>query len=73
VDRLTYVLDISPASGNKSVSIGIVVAVAATEDPWCAVVAQASFEARQCVFLVERGSIGVCVRRVLCRGNRSDP
>ena len=43
MDRLTYILDISlsPASGNKSVPIGF--AAAATEDPQCAVVAQASF------------------------------
>ena len=39
MDRLTYILDISPASGNKSVPIGL----AAIEDPPCAVVAQASF------------------------------
>ena len=42
MDRLTYILDISPASGNKSVPVGLT-AVAATEDPQCAVVAQASF------------------------------
>ena len=44
MDRLTYILDVSPASGNKSVPIGLAAAVAtATEDPQCAMVAQASF------------------------------
>jgi hypothetical protein len=70
VDRLTYILDISPASGNKSVPIGL--AAAATEDPQCAVVAQASFSrlgggssrwsALASVFIVCRD-----------RGDRSDP
>ena len=39
---LTYILDISPTSGNKFVPIGLAV-VAATEYPQCAVVAQVSF------------------------------
>jgi hypothetical protein len=39
VDRLTYILDVSPASGNKSVPVGLVAAVAATEDPQYVVVA----------------------------------
>ena len=45
MDRLTYILDISlsPASGNKSVPIGLATAAATTEDPQCVVVAQASF------------------------------
>ena len=42
VDRLTYILDVSPASGNKSVPVGLVV-VATMEDPQCVVVAQESF------------------------------
>jgi hypothetical protein len=42
VERLTYILDVSPASGNKSVPIGLAAAVAA-KDPRCAMVAQASF------------------------------
>jgi hypothetical protein len=42
VDRLAYILDVSPASGNKSVLVGLAV-VAVVEDPRCAVVAQASF------------------------------
>jgi hypothetical protein len=42
VDRLTYILDISPTSGNKSVPVGLV-AAAAMKDPRCAVMAQASF------------------------------
>jgi hypothetical protein len=40
---MTYILDISPASGNKSIPIGLVAATAAMEDPQCAVVAHASF------------------------------
>jgi hypothetical protein len=36
------ILDVSPASGNKSMPIGMAMTVA-TEDPRCAVVAQASF------------------------------
>jgi hypothetical protein len=42
VDRLTYILDVSPASENKSVPVGLA-AVAATEDPRYVVVAQVSF------------------------------
>ena len=42
MDRLTCILDVSLASENKSVPIGLAAAVA-TEDPRCAVVAQASF------------------------------
>jgi hypothetical protein len=41
VDRLTYILDVSLASENKSVPVGLAAAVAA--DPRCAVVAQTSF------------------------------
>jgi hypothetical protein len=41
VDLYSYILDVSPTSGNKSVPVGLV--VAAKEDPWCAMVAQASF------------------------------
>ena len=76
MDRLTYILDISlsPASGNKSVPIGLATAAAATEDPQCVVVAQASFwrlgggssqwstAALASVSIVYRG-----------RGDRSDP
>ena len=44
MDRLTYILDVSPASGNKFVPVGLAtVVVVATEVPQCAVVAQASF------------------------------
>ena len=44
MDRLTYILDIASASGNKFMSVGLAtVATATTEDPLCAVVAQASF------------------------------
>ena len=42
MDRLTYILDKSPTSGNKYVPVGLA-AAAAAEDPWCVVVAQASF------------------------------
>ena len=44
MDRLTYILDISPVSGNKSVPVGLTTVVAvAMEDPQCDVVAQVSF------------------------------
>jgi hypothetical protein len=44
VDRLTYILDISPASGNKSVLVGLAAAATVAEDPWCAtMVAHAPF------------------------------
>ena len=43
MDRLTYILDVSPTSGNKFVPVGLAAAVAATEDSQCVVVAQASF------------------------------
>ena len=43
MDRWTYILDVSPTSGNKSMPVGLAAAAAATEDPQCAVVAQASF------------------------------
>ena len=39
---LTYILDVSPTSGNKSVPVGLA-AAAATEDPQYAMVAQTSF------------------------------
>ena len=42
MDRLTYILDVSSTSGNKSVLVGLA-EVAAAGDPWCAMVAQASF------------------------------
>jgi hypothetical protein len=38
---LTYILDVSPVSENKSMPVGLAVATAA--DPRCAVVAQTSF------------------------------
>jgi hypothetical protein len=43
VDRLTYILDISPTSGNKFVPVGLAAAAAAMKDPQCAVMAQVSF------------------------------
>jgi hypothetical protein len=73
VDRLTYILDISLASGNKSVPVGLAVA-AATEDPQCVVVAQVSF------WRLGGGSSWWSVAAlvsvsVVCHGggNRSDP
>ena len=42
MDRLTYILDVSSTSENKSVPIGLAAATV-VEDPWCVVVAQASF------------------------------
>ena len=42
MDRLTYILDISPASEKKSMSVGLE-AMAVVEDPRCVMVAQASF------------------------------
>ena len=39
---LTYILDVSPTSGNKYVPIGLA-AVVAAEDPRCVVVAKPSF------------------------------
>ena len=73
MDRLTYILDISPASGNKSMPVGLA-AVAAVEDPWCAVVAPMSFcrlGGGAC-----RWSAAVLASvSVVChgRGDRSDP
>ena len=75
MDRLTYILDISPASGNKSVPIGLVtVAAVVTEDPQCAVVAQASFwrlgdGSSRCT------TAALASVSILCRGrdDRSDP
>jgi hypothetical protein len=44
VGGLIYILDISPASGNKYVLVGLAVAATVVmEDLECAVVAQASF------------------------------
>ena len=44
MDRLTYILDVSPTSGNKYVPIRLATAVAVVmEDLQCAMVAQASF------------------------------
>ena len=75
LDRLTYILDICPASGNKSVPIGLVtVAATVTEDPQCAVVAQASFW--RLGGGSSRCSMAALVSvSVVChdRGDRSDP
>ena len=71
VDRLTYILDISPTSENKSMPVGL---AAAAEDPWCAaMVAQASF-----CRLGDRASrcsvVALVSVSVVChgRGDRSD-
>ena len=77
MDRLTYILDISlsPASGNKSMPVGLAtVAAAAIEDPQCAMVAQASF------WRLGGGSswwsvVALASVSIVChgRGDRSDP
>ena len=75
MDRLTYILDISLASGNKSMPVGLATTmVAATEDPRCVVVAQASFwrlGGGACRWSVAAlASVSVVCRG---RGSRSDP
>ena len=76
MDRLTYILDVSPASGNKFVPVGLAAAAvaAATEDPHCAIVAQASFwrlggESSQW------SAVALASMSVMChgRGDRSNP
>ena len=62
-------MDISPASGNKFVPVGLVVVVEA-EDPWSAVVAQASFWWRGGALTVEHGGISVRVIRCVLRQRR---
>ena len=54
---------ISPTSGNKSMPVGLAMAVveAEVEDPWSAMVAQASFWWHGGALLVERGGIGIRV------------
>jgi hypothetical protein len=71
VDRLTSVLDISPASGNKSVPVGL---AAATKDPWCAVVAQASVW-RLGDVSSWWSTVALASMSVVCHGggNKSDP
>ena len=75
MDRLTYILDISPASGNKFVPVGLATAAAAvTKDPQCAVVAQESFW--RLGSGSSRWSAAALVSvSVVCRGrgDRSDP
>ena len=74
MDRLTYILDISPASGNKSVPVRLAATVL-VEDPCCAaVVAQASFwrlgggSSRWSAMAL--GPVSIVCRG---RGDRSDP
>ena len=78
VDRLTYILDVSPASENKPMPVGPAAATAATvvamEDPQCVVVAQASF------WMLGGGSspwsaAALAFVSVMCRGRgyKSDP
>ena len=57
---------ISPTSGNKSMPAGLAAATEA-EDPWSAVVAQASFWWRGGALPVERGGINVRVIRCVPR------
>ena len=73
VDRLTYILDVSPASGNKSVPVGLAAATTAMEDPQCAVVAQASFW-RLCSGSSRWSVAALASVSVVCRdrGNKSD-
>ena len=65
-------MDISPASGNKSVPAGLAMAAAAAEaeDPRSAVVAQTSFWWRGGALPMERGGIGVRVIRCVPRQRR---
>ena len=72
MDRLTYILDVSPASGNKSVPVGFA-AAAAAEDPRCVVVAQASFW--RLGGGSSRWSVALASMSVMCRskGDRSEP
>ena len=63
-------MDISPASGNKSMPARLVVAAVKAEDPRSAVVAQASFWWRGGALLVEHGGIGVHVIRCVPRQRR---
>ena len=60
---------ISPTSGNKSMPAGLAAATEA-EDPWSAVVAQASFWWRGGALPVERGGIRVCMSRCVPRQRR---
>jgi hypothetical protein len=64
VDRLTYILDISPASGNKFVPVGLAAAAAAREDPQCAVVVAQAFVWRLGDGSSQRGRIGIYFHRV---------
>jgi hypothetical protein len=65
VDRLTYILDISPASGNKSMLVGLCGGGGGNRGSLvCCGVSGILLEARQWVFPMEHGGIGVRVRRV---------
>jgi hypothetical protein len=75
VGGLIYILDISPASGNKSVLVGLAAAAAvAMEDPECVVVAQASFW-RLGGWSSQWSAVALVSVSVVChgRGNKSDP
>ena len=72
VDRLTYILDISSASGNKSMPVEL---AAAVEAPRCAaVVAQASFW-RLGGWSSRWSAAALASVSVVChgRGDKSDP
>ena len=56
-------MDISPASGNKFMPVGLATLEEEAEDPWSAMVAQVSFWWRGMALLVEHGSIGIRVIR----------
>ena len=63
-------MDISPASGNKSVLARLAVAAVEAKDPWFAVVAQASFWWHGEALPVEHGGIGVHVITCVPRQRR---
>ena len=65
-------MDISAASGNKSVSTGLAAAAVEVEaeDPWSVVVAQASFWWHGRARPVEHGGIGIRVIRCVPRQRR---
>ena len=72
MDRLTYILDVSPASRKKSMPVGL--AAVAVEDPRCAVVAQVSIW-RLGGRASRWSTVALASVSVMCssRGNRSDP
>ena len=74
MDRLTYILDVSPVSGNKSMLVGLAAMTVVTKDPQCAMVAQASFwslgSGSSWWSMVALASVSIVCRGI---GDRSDP